>query len=546
MSGFVTSLAGSGAIVAEVGQHTFKDTAGTIPCSADGDLVAAFKVAGLNMVQATSGNRPVFHTAVGPPLANHTRVPVMKGDGVSQFLLDAGLVIGASQTCLVVGKWDSRYSNTQTLFGFQAGNFFDYNLGTGRLSFYGGTAVADCGDNPPPSHFSLNGFKQSGGSLTLITDDFSPAAASVDAYPGGTGFSLFAGTGGANPAHYTVAMLIIVPTAALTSGNITTLVGELAAYYDGCPFRCQGTDVLWMTDGNSITSNGLKAATVTQEFQRVAAVGITGNSVPDIRDFGAAGDTTASMVARKTYLLSYPAKVGRTNAQTIISLGEGYNDPSASAAFIQLCKDYAAGGMAFVEVLPPMPTSGWGIGGGDSAVTAFHDAVMAADFSAFPAVNKRETRVAPLTTNPGGSPEYSDPAHLSTQGHADLGVIVHPDIQTAVNKVGYPAITAQPTGATVNAGTPFTITLTATGATKTFQVRKNGVNIGGATSLPYTNSSPVVGDSGSYDVVVTQGGVSSVTSNAVAVTVNAVTIIPLPNRAWSGRPRIGRERGRGR
>jgi hypothetical protein len=83
-----------------------------------------------------------------------------------------------------------------------------------------------------------------------------------------------------------------------------------------------------------------------------------------------------------------------------------------------------------------------------------------------------------------------------------------------------PAITTQPQSLTNGIGCSASFSVAATGtAPLTYQWRKGGVNIGGATNNTYTISSIVSGDAGSYDVVVTNA-CGSVTSNAVTLTVN--------------------------
>ncbi len=87
-----------------------------------------------------------------------------------------------------------------------------------------------------------------------------------------------------------------------------------------------------------------------------------------------------------------------------------------------------------------------------------------------------------------------------------------------------PAITAQPVSLTQCAGTNATFSVTATGTGLTYQWRKGGVNIGGATSASYTINNIGAGDAGSYDVVIT-GTCGTVTSNAATLTVNTAPAI---------------------
>lgn len=84
-----------------------------------------------------------------------------------------------------------------------------------------------------------------------------------------------------------------------------------------------------------------------------------------------------------------------------------------------------------------------------------------------------------------------------------------------------PTITSQPVNLTVAAGHSASFSVIATGtAPLTYQWRKNGVSIGGATSSIYSISSTVAGDAGSYSVVVSNS-FGTVTSNAATLTVTS-------------------------
>lgn len=80
------------------------------------------------------------------------------------------------------------------------------------------------------------------------------------------------------------------------------------------------------------------------------------------------------------------------------------------------------------------------------------------------------------------------------------------------------------------ASTTFTATNNAAVAPSSYQWRKGGVNISGATAATYTIASAVTGDAGSYTCVLVYpdtyglGSVVSMTSNALALTVTAGTI----------------------
>lgn len=101
-----------------------------------------------------------------------------------------------------------------------------------------------------------------------------------------------------------------------------------------------------------------------------------------------------------------------------------------------------------------------------------------------------------------------------------------------------PAITAQPASQTVNAGANVTFSVTASGtAPLTYQWRKGGNPIGGATASSYVINGAATNDAGSYDVVVTNGA-GSVTSTAAILTLNKlaqiITFAPLSDRGHPG------------
>ena len=86
-------------------------------------------------------------------------------------------------------------------------------------------------------------------------------------------------------------------------------------------------------------------------------------------------------------------------------------------------------------------------------------------------------------------------------------------------------ITTQPAAKVVCAGTPASFSVAASGAGISYQWRKGSVNITGATSATYSIATPVAGDAGNYDVVIS-GTCGSVTSSAAILTVNAIPATP--------------------
>jgi len=86
-----------------------------------------------------------------------------------------------------------------------------------------------------------------------------------------------------------------------------------------------------------------------------------------------------------------------------------------------------------------------------------------------------------------------------------------------------PSITTQPSSQTKTLGQSVTFTVAASGTTPlSYQWRKNGSNISGATSSSYTISYVKTSDAGNYDCVVSNT-CGSATSNTATLTVNPIT-----------------------
>jgi len=99
----------------------------------------------------------------------------------------------------------------------------------------------------------------------------------------------------------------------------------------------------------------------------------------------------------------------------------------------------------------------------------------------------------------------------------DLGCT---DVTTGIVTVNeFPVITVQPTDQVACEGSGATFNVTATGTGLSYQWRKNGVDIAGATGSSYTIASTASADAGTYTVIVDGTCGSPVTSNGVSLTI---------------------------
>lgn len=103
------------------------------------------------------------------------------------------------------------------------------------------------------------------------------------------------------------------------------------------------------------------------------------------------------------------------------------------------------------------------------------------------------------------------------------GTVISSSAVVTITQCVLPTITVQPSGQTVLVGANVTLSVTATtpSGTLSYQWKKAGVVINGATSSSYTITNAQQAASGSYTVDVTNSGCGTVGSNAATLTVNA-------------------------
>ncbi|MDA3133568.1 hypothetical protein EGT71_09220 [Atlantibacter subterranea] len=101
---------------------------------------------------------------------------------------------------------------------------------------------------------------------------------------------------------------------------------------------------------------------------------------------------------------------------------------------------------------------------------------------------------------------------------SSAGLVDVRDVGAVIN------ITSQPQNRTITTGSTLTLTTAATvtdGSVLTYQWKKNGTDISGATAATYTKASAVAGDAGSYTCQVSSPTAGTVTTSPATVVVNA-------------------------
>jgi beta-galactosidase len=122
---------------------------------------------------------------------------------------------------------------------------------------------------------------------------------------------------------------------------------------------------------------------------------------------------------------------------------------------------------------------------------------------------------------------YTTPATIATDNGSLFSVVVSNGAGSVTSKSKTltvntpPSITTEPVSRTVAVGKTPKFTVTATGTKPfTYQWRKNGGNIAGATKVSYTTPPTTLADNGALFSVIVTNSVGSVTSNNATLTVN--------------------------
>jgi hypothetical protein len=124
---------------------------------------------------------------------------------------------------------------------------------------------------------------------------------------------------------------------------------------------------------------------------------------------------------------------------------------------------------------------------------------------------------------------YTTPATAATDNGSQFSVVIGNVAGTTTSNSATltvnvpPSITTQPTSQTITAGQAATFSVTASGtAPLSYQWRKNGTAISGATSSSYTTPAETTADNGAQFTVMVSNSVGNITSNVATLTVNSV------------------------
>jgi hypothetical protein len=145
-------------------------------------------------------------------------------------------------------------------------------------------------------------------------------------------------------------------------------------------------------------------------------------------------------------------------------------------------------------------------------------------------------RKSGVTISGATAASYTTPATNSSDNGAQFTVLVSNMVGNVISNAATltvnaapvaPSITTQPISQTVTAGQNATFNVAATGtAPLSYQWRKNGVTISGATSATYSTPATTSSDNGAQFTVLVSNTAGNVTSSAAMLTVNAAPVPP--------------------
>jgi len=253
----------------------------------------------------------------------------------------------------------------------------------------------------------------------------------------------------------------------------------------------------------TITNSGTSAVTISQASVSGAGFAIGGVALPVNLNPGNSATFTASFA---------PSSTGNASGAASFT-----GSQLSSTLVVQM----TGAGTAVAPSITAQPVS--------SSVVAGQAATFSVSASGTAPLSyqwrKNGTAIAGAT-----SASYTTPAEITSDNGAQFSVVVSNSAGSLTSNAATltvttapvaPSITTQPSNQTVFAGQKATFSVSANGTSPlSYQWRKNGTTIPGATSASYTTPAETTSDSGSLFSVVVSNSVGNVTSNSATLTVN--------------------------
>ena len=312
-----------------------------------------------------------------------------------------------------------------------------------------------------------------------------------------------------------------------TNGAMTDTKLDQWAADPSLPYSSPGASPVLSSPTVVSTGNGIATVRVTTDTAP------SGSSTLAVRTRAAAAPawTSAEVLASPTATITSGASGARD-----FNLTGLINGTALRADFAQTGPSNVVSTASFTPGVAPAVTTN----PSNQSVTAGSTATFTAAASGAPTPTVQWQRNG-VDISGATSLSYTTPATTVSGGSANNGDVYRAGFTNALGGPVYttgatltvsaagsaPSITSQPSSQTVTAPATATFSVTATGSgTLTYQWRRNGTNISGATSSSYTTPATTVSGGSAnngdvYSVVVTGDTAPPATSNNATLTVNA-------------------------
>lgn len=259
----------------------------------------------------------------------------------------------------------------------------------------------------------------------------------------------------------------------------------------------------------TITNSGTSAVTISQASASGAGFAIGGVALPVNLNPGNSVTFTASFT---------PISTGNASGAA------SFSGPQMSSAFVI---QMTGAGTAVAPAVTTQPLS--------ESILVGQTATFSVSASGTAPLNYQWYKNGALITG-ATSPSYTSPAETLSDNGAQFSVVVSNSAGNVASNVATlsvttlplaPSITTQPGNQTIFAGQTATFSVVANGTSPlSYQWRKNGAVISGATSGSYTTPSEPISDNGALFSVVVSNSAGNVTSNSATLTVNPDPVAP--------------------
>ncbi len=495
-------------------------------------------VGGMNSVSIAAGQNQAFQVQFAPK----TSGSVSGNISIASDATNSPLTVALSGTGTTALAITAQPDNQSVKVGTTA-NFSVVATGSGTLTY----------------QWKKNGAAVSGATAASYT---TPATTNSD---NGSTFSVVVTDGSANvtssSATLTVTATAVAPSITAQPANATVAAGQAATF----SVTASGTSPLsyqWKKNGAAISGATSRSyttpattssdnastfeVTVTNSVSSVSSnsATLTVNLPPSItaqpasRAVNAGQTAVFSVTATGTGTLSYQWK--KNGAAISGATAAAYTTPATAAS---------DNGEQFSVTVTDMVTSVTSntatltVNAAPSILTQPASQTVNAGQAATFGVSASGSGTLTYQWKKGGaaiggatSASYTTPATAASDSGAQFSVTVTNSIGSATSNVATltvnvpPVISSQPASQTISVGQTATFSVTASGSgTLTYQWKKGGAGISGATSASYTTPAATASDNGASFTVTVTGTSGNVTSNAATLTVNgppAITAQP--------------------